>query len=239
MFKKWLLKEGKDWAYIYHVSPESGLYKLRPTGAHKGTQAHTQGKAGIYVAPKFGDALAWYISFVRWKKRGSNLYYRSATIYKIKIPKSVLERSWSANFWEKEYFISEDDLDQVEIVSQKTYNGQELVNLAHRNTLKSYEAKGKDPERIAKGSKGNIAAVEYLRLLEKYRNLMLNHYSVDSIDRSNVQHLFSKLEKLFIKDIYDWNSLQPISKVKDPKVVQEIVNQINNILDGLKRRRKY
>ena len=65
---------------------------------------------------------------------------REKIIYQIhtcRIPKDVLKRSWS-NSWENEYFIT--DLDQLEIIGSKTYNGQELVNLYCRWRQKNSEA---------------------------------------------------------------------------------------------------
>jgi len=66
-FRDFLYTESRM-ATMYHISPQSGLKSLRPTGHHRGTQAYPQGMAGVYLAPKFADAVAWGVSHVMYKK---------------------------------------------------------------------------------------------------------------------------------------------------------------------------
>jgi hypothetical protein len=194
--------------YVFHVSPFSGLGKLRPTGGHKGTQSVTMSQGGVYVAPHFRDALAWYASFVRHKKNESNarrkhrsengpnrglphecLYYHGATVYKLAIPKGFLKGLWSSGWWEPEYFIPGEMMDQVHIVSATTYDDGELLDLYARAEHKRWEAqRGRwDAEKLARSLRRNVAAKAWLQMLEEFRDYSMSRQVFDDVKGEQFQ----------------------------------------------------
>lgn len=239
-FKEWLLlTEGKQFTYVYHVSPESDLYKIRPTGKHSGTHVEDQDSMGIYVAPKFRNAVAWFVSYVMGKKRRTQdkkrskrvqelgigfhddpFYYRTATIYKIQIPKDILSKSWYNNFWEPEYFIEDKYLDQIKIVSSKTYRAQELVDLYSRHNRAAFDARSKDTTHEAKKSR-NLAAKVYLHYKEKAAQAALKG---KQFNKEAVSSLLSSLTRYFQKDM--WFDIKPM----DEKEIEKIRQQLSHYL---------
>ena len=198
--------------YVYHCSPDSDIGKLRPTGMHKGIQALPMQQGGIYVAPKFRDALAWYCSFVRHKKNSSNtlpakerekkgekeikyapphdkLYYHGATIYKIAVPKGFLKGLWGADMWEPEYFIPSEKMKRVQIFSAKTYSDGDLMDLYSRSRQKAWESRqgSWDTESMARDLRQNPAAVMYIYFLEAFRKMALSR-KTDRV-RKNIWNL--------------------------------------------------
>jgi hypothetical protein len=236
----------KRWAYVYHVSPESGLRVIRPQGSPK------QSRPGIYVAPKFKNVVAWFVSYVTWKKgkmktpkawqkdpdkpsvrhHESPMYYQEATIYKLRVPKEVLERSWSENSWEKEYFIIEDDLPIVEIVSSKTYRKNELNDLYQRQSNKSYEARAGryDPMRAAKELHlTNLAAKEWLRLKDVIAARAMKG-GISNYTKKDINILMSKLQNLFTGDwFWDKERVERLS-LKQEAEAQKLVKSIESLL---------
>jgi hypothetical protein len=62
-FKKFL--ESVQEVDVYHVSPRSDIFELRPTGSKKGQRSYIGKKQpGVYVAPRFIDAVAWAVTYV-------------------------------------------------------------------------------------------------------------------------------------------------------------------------------
>lgn len=233
-----------EMSYVYHVSPRSDIKRLRPTGSHRGQQSVKMNNSGIYVAPKFKDAVAWALSYVlgkkystqrpteRAKELGKGWHsenfrgYENLTIYKIQIPSDILKNSWYNSFWEPEFFIPSDSLDQMHIVSSKTYSIKELNKLYQRSSAKKMEVRGKDINLIKKASKNNIAARYYLELLELYNQRILSGGDVIP-DFSETLDQFKKyiFEQDFLKvKIIDLNKDQ-ISIVN--KLYKDIKNKLS------------
>jgi hypothetical protein len=69
-----------EFTHVYHVSPISHIHKLRETGSTKGIQAAPQHQAGVYVAPKYSDAIEWFISYVAHNKNLKPEQHRSTRL---------------------------------------------------------------------------------------------------------------------------------------------------------------
>ena len=131
-FKQFNESKGGKMSIIWHASPNSNLFKLRATGSSKKLQAIPMEEAGLYVCPRFRDAVIWFLSYISGKKNNySSLNpYKEGTIYKLEIPTVVLERSWYSENWEPEYFISEDDVKYIKILSKKNINIEHIFRMA-------------------------------------------------------------------------------------------------------------
>ena len=244
--------------YVYHVSPFSGLGRLRPTGGHKGTQSCAMSRGGVYVAPKFRDALAWYCSFVRHKKNEKNtdrrhrsengkncgmpkkpLYYHGATIYKIAVPKGLIKNLWKSCWWEPEYFIPAEMMPDIRIVSTKTYTDTELISLYNRARNKAWESQrgGWDMERIAQKLRTNPAAKAYLAFLEEFRamavardeRLQLSAY------KDAFKTLMYALSDCFAINKFGTEKPVPIPHCKDLSKMEKTVTCIRQLLNTPKR----
>jgi len=250
-FETWLESKGRQ-VFVYHASPESGLYVIRPHGKKKGTHSRQQSKSGIYVAPRFKDAVKWVTSYIAWKKGSfdaprswkkdpekpdkihheSPMYYQNFTIYKLRVPKEVLERSWGSSWWEKEYFIIDDDLPTLEIVSSKTFTLQELKDIDRRQVYRSHEhrsARG-EPFQIAKKLKQtNLAAKEWLRLTDILVKRVFQGINKDRKERAS-ELLRNQLPRFFVGDW--WQEEPPKERLtpEQEEQVKAIVKQIENLL---------
>lgn len=114
----------------YHISPEANINNF------KGSYSPTLKQKGLFVCPKFYSLVNDWLSYVL-RKKGS--LYQGLTIYKLYIPKNIIDESieemeqkaneawesdnYSFGFWNwgLQIFISEEYLDQVKIVGKKTY----------------------------------------------------------------------------------------------------------------------
>lgn len=248
--------------YVYHISPVSNLKKIRPTGVNKGQQSVKMGKAGIYVAPKFKDAVAWGTTYVAMKKYDTQKrnervkelgigthgekgpkHYQELTIYKIEIPKEILNKSeiWRSSFWEPEYFIPEEYVDEMRIVQSKTYTTNELSLMYNKFSQKRMEFMTKDIEIIKKISKTNLAAKYYLELITSYNNALLKGKKPIISDSDNVgsEHFIrQKIENLkqymFSNERSSWR-LEPIVKVdkNKEKIIENLYKQIKKNIENL------
>jgi hypothetical protein len=250
-FKDFLLKEANDWTYVYHVSPIENIYKLRVSG-RKG-QAYKQRESGFYVAPKFQDAVEWWTSYVAHKKGGvkSDHTYKTAYIYKIKVPKDVLKNSWYETFWEPEYFISERYLNQLEIVSKQKFDADELSALSSRYRFHRNEQK---TNRLSVDNLKTVLAVEYKSLKEKYISLRMKGYDIKISDPDNLlekwyKYRFEKPNDVVHKKfswIENFIISHPSSKMnsdfkmtinqKSEQRLQNIISQLNFIFDKMEQR---
>ena len=195
-FSKWIDKKYKK-TYVYHVSPDSDIGKLRPTGSHRGQQSVKMGMGGIYVAPRFKDAVSWAVSYILGKKyytqrpnqrlknkekgggshgeKGHNSY-RKLTIYKIEIPKYLLSKKgvWGSNSWEPEYFLPGEYIREMKIIESKTYSREEIIIIHNRSEQKRTELSlNSYNNKIKQASKTNLAAKYYIELLEMYNRYLL------------------------------------------------------------------
>jgi hypothetical protein len=192
-FKEFFEKSPKT--YVYHVSPDSSIGRLRATGSNRGQQSVKMGKSGIYVAPKFKDAVVWGVSYVSGKKYNTQKpnerlkekesgggwhgdsgpkNYKNLTIYKIEVPKELLKNVWSSSSWEPEYFIPSEYMDQIKIVKSKTYSLNDLIIMDSRSGQKRTESLlARDSVGIEKASKTNLAARYYLELKNLYNQYLL------------------------------------------------------------------
>lgn len=229
--------------YVYHISPESDLKRLRATGSHVGVQARNQKMAGVYVAPDFKSAIAWGSSFVghkkgdlqnkkrndRLKEKGGGFHsdenamtYKNLTIYKIQIPSALLKQSdiWSSRSWEPEYFIPEKYLDQLKIVNKKTYTFGQLNSMYSRNLNKRHEFIAKDIKLVEKLKTKNLAARYYLELIANYNQklLMGKNPVLSSTDGPRdsehlVRQKIEELKKYIFNINYSINSIDPIIRL--------------------------
>jgi hypothetical protein len=226
---------------VYHVSPVSHIHKLRPTGYHQGIQVVPQRQGGVYVAPTYADAIEWFVSYVAHNKhlkhdqhrsprlreqgRGSqkdSTRYKYATIYKIKIPTSVLQQSWHNNNWEQEYFITQ--LDQLEIVWSRTYTFYQLARLSRQRNTNRYEInRYQSPyDTIAKQAPHNPAATTYTQLKNHYAQTRLHGEPRDK----HTEELLLKLIPYFCDNPY-WRphaipQLTPAKKQELQPLIQKI-----------------
>lgn len=154
---------------VYHVSPVSNMKKIRAGKQRNMTREHGR---GVFVAPRFSDALAWADSFVKHKKPGGQ--YKNLTIYELEIPTETLRTLYHATWWEPEYMIPEELSDQIRIVSSRTFPNKEIVRLYRRSlNLKFAEKQGNELVKIRGLAKTNLAARLYMDLFEKYANLRM------------------------------------------------------------------
>jgi len=263
-FKEFLNEANHGLTSVYHVSPRSDMFKLRPTSHHKGTRALIgKGEPGIFVAPKFRDAIAWSVSYVagkkyntqepteRVKEKGGGRHgekfkgnYATLTIYEIEVPKDVLKRSVYTGWWEPEYFISASDMELMNIISSKTYSFYELVKIQSRldNTKKTFEPQGDSG--IIDIRKTNLAARYYLELKDTYNNHLLKGKSPliapDDPFRSSMSsdHLVNleieKLKKYMFQNTPDWKVI-PITSLNktQEKEVETIYKRIKSMIESL------
>lgn len=250
-FQQWLVENKRKWEYVYHVSPKSDIRKLRAFG-QSGNHVVDQKSPGVYVAPTFKDAVAWAISYVSHKKSYMKMprsyrkddekpnkryhekpsYYKNITIYKLRVPSDVVRQSWGLNFWEPEIFIAEDDLSDVEIVSQKTYPTEELWDLHDRQRKKESEYRQKDTDNaIADVTNTNLAAQEYLRLKNELANRVLKQGK--SINLERAKDLIDKL-KLYLYDntrsIY--GEIKPNISPQEEQKVKDTVRRVEQLLNS-------
>ena len=216
---------------VFHVSPNSNIYKLRATGSHKGAQAVKQNKAGIYVAPKFEDALIWFLSYVTTTKHpkihGSKShyddFYKNATVYTIELPKEVLDRSWFSNFWEREYFIEEKDIPLMQIVAKKTYSEKEISNMYKRinDSRRAVRFKSGSLEKALETTdKTNFATKTYKELNSFYSNYKLRNSNTNPELEESVKNILNEIKKfMFLRNESDWmpsikERISPEEKIK-------------------------
>lgn len=257
-FKEFLFENNKQYTIVYHVSPRSDMKKLRPVSSQKGTRAFIgKGEPGIFVAPRFKDAVAWATTYVggkkyhtqkpneRVKEKGGGWHgekfkgiYKTLTIYEIQVPKEVLKNSVYTGWWEPEYFISAEDIWQMTIVGSKTYSFFELAKIKSKIDRTSFSPT--IDKRIKSIAKTNLAAKYYLELKDLYNNALLQGTSPvlvsdDSPFSSN--HLINKEIEKLIKYIFIFdgnlsvpiNKLDKIQEIEVGKLYQRIKNMINNL----------
>lgn len=262
-FKAFINEMGHEFISVYHVSPRSDMSRLRATSPRKGTRAYIgKGESGIFVAPKFKDAVAWATSYVggkkhhtqkpneRLKEKGGGYHgekfkgiYRDLTIYEIKVPKEVLKRSVYTGWWEPEYFIAADDMDKMIIVSSKTYSFYELAAMQSRFDRIRTEFYPQGNRNIKDVSKTNLAARYYLELKDLYAKSLLGGASPviasdDSTSHRGSSHLIDreieKLKKYIFKNNPDF-SVEKINFLdrKQEGEVREIYKRIKSLIETL------
>jgi len=193
IFKEFFYESNRELTSVYHVSPRSDMFKLRPISHRKGVRAYIgKGEPGIFVAPKFKDAVAWATSYVggkkqdtqrpneRLKEKGGGRHgdgfegvYKKLTIYEIKVPKEVLKNSVYTSWWEPEYFIPASSMDLMTIVGSRTYSIYELSKMQRRRDNVRYDFYPNQDSYILKASKTNFAARYYLDLKSLYNSYLL------------------------------------------------------------------
>lgn len=248
---------------VYHVSPNSSIGVLKPTGSHKGQQSVKMNQGGIYVAPKFKDAVAWAVSYVGGKKYNTQKpnerlkekesgggrhgekgprSYKELTIYKIEIPKELLKNVWSSSFWEPEYFIPSEHMSQLKIIKSETYSLSELQVLHARIGNKKFEVKGSDNKSIEKASKTNLAARYYLELTDLYNKKLLSGKKpiIRTPDFSSqndhlIHQKIQELKKYIITSGNNWSTIKIIDRLspQEIKEVEQIYNNIKNLIENL------
>jgi len=261
-FRSFLNESNLQEIEVYHVSPRSDMFQLRPTGSKKGQRSYIGKKQpGVYVAPKFKDAVAWAVSYVsgiksrnqrpneRLKEKGGGFHaekvdtnYKNLTIYQIKVPKEILQKSAYESFWEPEYFISQDNMDQLRIVKSKTYSLGELQTIYERMSQKRHEVRGDSINDIKKASKTNLAARYYLELIDLYnQKLMSGKKPVfkDAESSYKNRHLvhqeIEKLKEYIITSGDNWTSIKLIERLTPQQIkeVNKIYQNIKNIIESL------
>ena len=247
---------------VYHVSPRSDMFELRPTGSKKGVRSYIGKKqSGVYVAPKFRDSVAWAVTYVggiksqsqepneRLKEKGGGWHgedgprnYKNLTIYQIKIPKEILHKSAYESFWEPEYFISEDDMDKLKIIKSKTYSLGELQFIYDRASKKRYEFIGNDINYIKKASKTNIAARYYLELIDLYNKKLMKGGKPLLKDPKSIygnEHFIhqkiEELKKYIIINNNNWTSIKLIEKLNKQQIeeIEKLVKNIKDMIENL------
>ena len=197
-FREWLEHTGGQ-AIVYHVSPHPNLKKIRPetTRAKSGSRLGR----GVFVAPKFRDALAWADSYVKHKKPGGQ--YKELTIYKLQIPRDTLKTLYHASWWEPEYFVPEELADQIQIVSSKTMTNKEIVGLYRRIlAIKFKEQQGlPDLARIRKLAKTNLAARLYIDLFDALADVRMK--GQDDPREPEIKDALKKLKDMVLRQNHE------------------------------------
>jgi len=261
-FKEFLNEINRELVSVYHVSPRSDMFKLRPISHRKGTRAFIgKGEPGIFVAPKFRDAVAWATSYIGFKKndtqrpnerlkeKGGGRHgdsfkgvYKTLTVYEIKIPKDVLRSSVFTSWWEPEFFIQAFNMDLMTVVGSKTYSFYELAKIQSRQDRVRRDFHPQGDSRIISVSKTNLAAKYYLELKSRYNEYLLKGRSpvIVSVDRiSDNDHLINvEIEKLkryiFKQDFGDWKAvIIPSLDKKQESEVKQIYKRIASMIEGL------
>jgi hypothetical protein len=222
------LENDKGFTHVYHVSPDPNIHKFRATGGNSGIQAVPQKQAGLYVAPSSKDAIAWATSYVLHRRKPTS--YNSLTVYTIKVPKSIIKNAWYNSSWEKEFFIPEQQMDQLEIVARKTYTKDEFYDAGARTDGKRVELAHTKTKRDAEKLRlTNLAAKEYLRLSDKVSNESLTG-KLARIDQ--IRELLKKL-KSYLYEPKDWFEETLVSRLT-PEKEQEVMNLSSDIEDLMK-----
>lgn len=240
---------------VYHVSPKSDIHHLKPTGYHSGQQSVAMRQEGIYVAPKFSDAVAWSTSYILYKKGNTqkpnerlkekgqgggnhtkDLIYKNLTIYEIEIPKDLLKRVWKSGFWEAEYFIPKEYMNQMRIIKSQTYSKDELLKLYNRSTNKRQEFHSKAIDgKIKAISKKHLAAKYYVELTDLLNNKLLQKHDA-SVNHILTNTIKPKIEKLrnYIFAYPDFIHAQLVVLDNKQKAeVNRIYNEVKSLLAKL------
>lgn len=256
-FKEFLTEGNKELVSVYHVSPRSDMVKLRPVSYKKGVRSYIgKGQPGIFVAPRFKDAVAWATSYVsgkkhdtqqttkRLKEKGGGRHglkfkgYQYLTIYEIKIPKEVLERSVFTAWWEREYFIVAEDMQFMNIVKSETYSIKELLKMQSSFDNTRTNVIPKTITQIKELAKTNLAARYYLELKKLYSDSLLSGAKpviasnddrpIFSRDSDHIVDLeIKKLMKYMFKHSSSWRMIPII--VLDKNQEKEVIEMYKKI----------
>lgn len=221
-FKEWfVLNEGlnEKKATVWHASPNSNLFKLKAKGSSHKKQAVNQGKAGVYVAPTYRDAVNWFLSYVVNTKSSKEInLYKYCTVYKCTIPQEILDRSWYSSNWEPEYFIEEDDIKHLQIISRKTENLYDLLRAEKRRS-------NSDSEFMSNVLDKRIRKSKYYKILSETKEniiqLNLKKKYNFSFSLETIKELFDKFKK----------NISYSSRDDEGKFEQEIYS-LKNIIDS-------
>ena len=242
---------------VYHVSPRSGIRDLRAIGHSRGVRALTgKGQPGLFVAPKFKDAVAWAVSFVSHKRTetqkpnerlkekeegGGNHSekgvgpYKNLTVYEIEVPDEVLRRSPYTAWWEPEYFISSEEMPLLSIKKSKTYSMEELKSIYNKSLRErpNYAPQGDQEIKIL--AKTNKAARYILELKDLYNRLLMAGakptMSPQDPDKHLVDEELEALRKLTHMDDHIFNPT-PITRLNQgqERRAEEIRNRVLGML---------
>jgi len=258
---KSFLESSSEYISVYHVSPRSDMFKLRPTGHSKGVRSYIGKKQpGLFVAPKFRDAIAWAVSYVggkkydtqepteRVKEKGGGRHgekgprsYRYLTIYEIKVPREVLNSSSYTAWWEPEFFISAEHLDKMSIVKSKTYTLDELSKIYSRSESTRRESYPGKLLNIERASKTNLAARFYLELSNLYNQALMKGKKpvfVDTISIYDNNHMvrveIEKLMPYIFAKTHDFSveALPRLSKQQEAES-RAIYERVKRMIEGL------
>jgi hypothetical protein len=250
-FKKYMGKDSRR-VTVWHVSPIENIYKLKPTGRNSGTQAVKQGQAGIYVAPSFRDCVKWWVSYVAGTKtkklrkiggypRGDNdkqfsYEYDEANIYEIEIPKNILDKCWYSNDWEKEFFVPEEYIPQLRIVSSKKYKSSELLKIYKKDENKKMNDWGaREKRKMIAAAKSSEPIRLYFYFKEKLANYMLRgKYTKDSLLISNIEKSLIDLRKIATyrdQDSIFRQSYKTEFSLEEKREIDRIRNYLNSIFN--------
>jgi hypothetical protein len=254
---KSFLDQNQDFTTVFHVSPRSDMKILRPISHKRGTRALIgKGQPGLFVAPKFRDAVAWATSYVggkkyytqrpneRLKELGKGWHgekgirsYKNLTIYEIKVPKEVLKKSTFTGWWEPEFFISAEHIPDMSIVKSRTYSLDELSRIYTRNLTTRSQFRPSEDKTIEELSKTNLAARYYLELTDLYNEALMKGKKPVLITKDfphRSEHLVNaeiqKLKRFMYKESLNSFHQEPVIKLNR---VQE--NEVNLIYDKVSR----
>lgn len=215
-------------ATVYHVSPEAHLKTIRPARAR--AKSGSKLGRGVFVAPKFKDALAWADSYVKHKK--SSGQYKTLTIYTLQIPREILKTAYYAAWWEPEYFIPEELADQIQIVSSQTMTNKEIVSL-YRRSLSLYWQNRQiqsNPSKIKELAKTNLAAKLYLDLFDRFAREKMTNIQTQDIDASGkrldddikeaLQTLKYMSQKPSKEEPFEFETKERLSKEEESMAIQ-------------------
>lgn len=242
-FRKFMSGEAKK--TVWHVSPNSSIYKLKATGRNSGVQAIKQGQAGIYVAPSFMDSIKWWTSYVsgtklrKLKDRGGfpnedgspfKYGYGEAALYEIEIPKSILSKCWYSEDWEKEYFVPEEFIDEMKIISVKKLSSSEIKKIYDNYEKRKQVVRS---NQFVKEYQKNFAYKTQEEYKSKFADFRLKTgYSIPK----EIESILANLSTMF-HEKSDLFSFEKVVKINTPEEIKKI-NQIRSYLDQFLRQFK-
>lgn len=247
----------KPYDIYFHVTPEASITKFQ------GRYSPKFKTKGLFVCPKFSsiaDSWAPYVSGKKHPRSTKNRFddcYKTLTVYKLKIPKSIIkicEDLYNQKYeearakvkdgmsilgawgWDLELFIPHEYLNSIEIIGHETFNERAFNKLTRPNFKKDT---GFSVLKYAEKALPNYAAKKYIEI-EKF---LLNVLISLSLEESKFVRLNFHLENdskfinLFINKALSGGCWSPnsnrIFSKKEHQLIDSIyensINQINQL----------
>jgi len=232
----------------YHVSPEASIQQFTP---HYSPKLKMR---GVYVSPTYRSLIAdWALGYVFWKKHeGKHEHLHNVTIYRLGVPVEVanrVEKLWQdaldqayedqgfgvygSWLWGKQYFIPEQDLGQIEIISRKTLTFHEILDIDNRHCGYRRHIFDCNLQKFATQVRlTNRAAKAYLDLLEAIREQALRD-GLDEKQKEAIAKEMSGFKYLILDDKEDMRYTPAVRLDKTRAAdLESLVSNVRRLLDG-------